>query len=84
MNNILMAIFLRVVAVYLAISIFNCINFTRAANICMGKKPRRTWRRLRAVLKFGFGWRRPLMFWLLDWYLGLFNPMKMVELMRGR
>ena len=76
-------IFLRVAAVYLAISIFNCINFVRAADTVIGRKSPWNWRKLRAVVKFGFGWKKPLFFWLLNWYLGLFKPEKMVELMRG-
>lgn len=81
--NIYMMIFLRVAAVYLAISIFNCINFVRAADTVIGRKSRWNWRKLRAVVKFGFGWKKSLFFWLLNWYLGMFKPEKMVELMRG-
>ena len=79
-----MAIFLRVVAVYVAISIFNCMTFVKAANLARGKKMPLNLRRLRVAVKFGFGWRRPLFHWLLDWYLGLTNPMKMAEMMRGK
>lgn len=81
--NILLAIFLRVVSVFLAISIFNTINFIRSANAAAGRKFPLTFRRLRVAIRFGFGWRRPLVHWLLDWYFGLFRPEKMVELMRG-
>lgn len=82
--NILMAIFLRVLVVYLTISIFNTINFIRAVNIARRQKARLNPRALRVAIKFGFGWRRPLFFWLLDWYLGLTNFDKMVQLVRGK
>ena len=81
--NILVAIFLRVVAVYLAISIFNCINFVRCADTLNGYKSPWHWRKLRAVLRFGFAWGKPAKFWLLNWYLGLFKPEMMMELMKG-
>lgn len=79
----LTAIFLRVVAVYLAISIFNCINFVRAADTLMGRKTPWTCRKLWVVIKFGFALKKSIFHWLLDWYIGLTNPMKMVELMSG-
>lgn len=82
--NILMAIFLRVVAVYLTVSIFNTINFMRAVSIVRSQKVRLNPRVWRVAIKFGFGWHRPLFFWLLDWYLGLTNFDKMVQLVRGK
>lgn len=82
--NILMAIFLRVLAVYLAVSIFNTINFMRAVNIVRRQKIQLNPRAWCVAIKFGFGWRRPLFFWLLDWYLGLTNFDRMVRLVRGK
>lgn len=82
--NILMAIFLRVVAVYLTISIFNTINLLRAINIAKSQKVRLNPRAWRVAVKFGFGWCRPLFFWLLDWYIGLTNFDKMVQLVSGK
>ena len=81
--SISMVVFLRVLSVYLAVSIFNTIHFIRSANIAAGKKIPLTFHRLRVAVKFGFGWRRPLVHWILDWYLGMFRPEKMVQLMRG-
>ena len=77
-----MMVYLRVLAVYLAISIFNTIHFIRSANMAAGKKIPLTFRRLRVAVKFGFGWRRPLIYWVLDWYLGMFKPTKMAELLK--
>lgn len=82
--NILMMVFLRVLAVYLTISIFNTINFVKAANLASGKKIPLNPRRLRVAIKFGFGYRRSLFHWLLDWYLGLTNLDKIAQIMRGR
>lgn len=82
--SILVAIFLRVVAVYLTVSVFNTINFMRAVNIAKRQKVRLNPRAWRVAIKFGFGWRRPLFFWLLDWYLGLTNFDKMVQLVSGK
>ena len=75
-------VFLRVLTVYLAVSIFNTIHFIRSANMAAGKNLPLNLRRLRIAMKFGFGWRRPLFHWLLDWYLGMFKPTKMAELFR--
>lgn len=82
--NVLVAIFLRVVAVYLTISIFNTINLLRAINIAKKQKVRLNPRAWRVAIKFGFGWHRPLFFWLLDWYIGLTNFDKMVQLVSGK
>ncbi len=82
--NILLAVYLRVVAVYLAISVFNTINFMRAVRIARGQKVRLNPRAWRVAIKFGFGWHRPLFFWLLDWYLGLTNFDRMVKLVCGK
>ena len=80
--SISMMVFLRVLSVYLAVSIFNTIHFIRSANMASGRKLPLTSRRLCVAVKFGFGWRRPLVHWILDWYLGMFKPMKMAELFR--
>lgn len=82
--NILLAVYLRVMAVYLAISIFNTINFVKAANLANGKKMPLNPRRLRVAVRFGFGWQRSLFHWLLDWYLGLTNIDRIARMMRGR
>lgn len=82
--NILVAIFLRVVAVYLTVSIFNTLNLLRAINTAKRQKVRLNPHAWRVAFKFGFGWRRPLFFWLLDWYLGLTNFDKMVQLVSGK
>lgn len=82
--SILMMVFLRVLAVYLTISIFNTINFVKAANLANGKRIPLNSRRLRVAIKFGFGYRRSLFHWLLDWYLGLTNLDRIAQIMRGR
>lgn len=82
--SMLVAIFLRVVAVYLTVSVFNAVNFMRAVNIARRQKVWLNPRAWRVAIKFGFGWRRSLFFWLLDWYLGLTNFDKMVQLVSGK
>ena len=66
----MMKLFFYIAAPVLAISIFNMINFKRALDKVYGKMPL-TLPRLKAILKYGFC--RPIKFWLLDWYYGLFN-----------
>lgn len=63
--------YLYVVAVFVSISIFNMINFTRAMNKRHGRG-KWTFRKLITILKFGFC--RPFKFWLLDWYFSMRNP----------
>ena len=80
--SISMMVFLRVLSVYLAVSIFNTIHFIRSANMASERKLPLTFRRLHIAVKIGFGWRRPLFQWLLVWYLGMFKPMQMAEMFR--
>ena len=68
--NILLAVFLHVVAVILTIGIFNMINIHRACDIVFGKRPV-TIRGLRLLAKDVF--TTPLPKFLLDWYVGLFH-----------
>ena len=63
--------YLYVVAVFVSISIFNMINFTRAMNKHYGRG-HLNFRKIQTILKFGFC--RPFKFWLIDWYFSMINP----------
>lgn len=70
--------YLYVVAVFFSISIFNMINFKRAMDRVHGRS-RLNFRKIKTLLKFGFN--RPFIFWLLDWYSCMKNPNFIVEML---
>lgn len=74
--NIYVAIFLRVLSVYLAIAIFNMINLKRAFDVVYGKSPM-NWKKLRTLVRNVTC--VPAKFFLMDWWFGLVNPDAIVK-----
>ena len=72
-------VFARVLAVYLAMAIFNAINFIRALDMVYGNPPM-NWKKIKVALKRVT--LLPLPLFLMDWWIGLTNFNYMVECVR--
>jgi hypothetical protein len=77
--NILLAVYLRVVAVFLAIAIFNLITIKRSYDDAFGYVPL-SWKGFKCLLKDLC--RCSMKRFLLDWWVGMFHYETMVEARR--
>lgn len=82
--DICVAIFLRVLAVYLAMAIFNAINIKRALDIVYGGGPL-TWKKFKTLVRNVTC--VPLRDFVWDWFVGLFRfdlMVTMIEMQKRR